>query len=57
MNILQAIENTNKKLRIVGIKTYQLDSQILISEALKENKKNILLNLKKKNSLKKSQLL
>jgi len=52
MNILQAIENTNKKLRIVGIKTYQLDSQILISEALKENKKNILLNLKKKIPLK-----
>ena len=45
MNILQAINNANKKLKERGIKTYHLDSQILISESLKEKKNNILLNL------------
>ena len=48
MNILQAIENSNQKLKAKGIKSYQLDSQILISEALKKDKKYILLNLDKK---------
>ena len=47
MNILQAIGNSNKKLKSIGIKSYQLDSQILIAEALKENKNNIFLNLEK----------
>ena len=47
MNILQAIENSNKKLKSIGIKSYQLDSQILIAEALKQNKNDIFLNLEK----------
>ena len=47
MNIIQAIEITNKKFKARGIKTYQLDTQILISEALKVNKDKILLNLEK----------
>ena len=47
MNILQAINNANKKFKEKGIKTYHLDSQILISEALKVKKNNILLNLEK----------
>ena len=47
MNILQAIENSNKKLKSIGIKSYQLDSQLLIAEALNENKNNIFLNLEK----------
>ena len=47
MNILQAIENSNRKFKSIGIKSYQLDSQILIAEALKEDKNNILLNLEK----------
>jgi len=45
MNILQAINSANKKLKERGIKTSHLDSQILISEALKVKKNNILLNL------------
>ena len=53
MNILQALNNANKKLKEKGIKSYHLDSQILISEALKVEKKNILLNLEKKVSMKK----
>ena len=52
MNILQAMEISNKKFKAKGIKTYQLDSQILISEVLKQNKKNILLNLDKEISTK-----
>ena len=52
MNILQIINKTNKKLKAEGIKTYQLDSQILISEVFKMNK-NILLNLEEKVSKKK----
>ena len=52
MNILQIINKTNKKLKAEGIKTYQLDSQILISEVFKMNK-NILLNLEEKVSNKK----
>ena len=53
MNILQALNSANKKLKEKGIKSYHLDSQILISEALKVEKKNILLNLEKKVSMKK----
>jgi len=52
MNILQAIENSNRKFKSIGIKSYQLDSQILLAEALKENKNNILLNLEKEISTK-----
>ena len=52
MNILNAIESTSKKIKAAGIKSYELDSQILISEALKENKINIFLNLQKEISLK-----
>ncbi len=47
MNILKALNNANQKLKEKGIKSYQIDSQILISEALRENKKNVLLNLEK----------
>jgi len=52
MNIFQIINKTNKKLKAEGIKTYQLDSQILISEVFKMNK-NVLLNLEEKVSKKK----
>tara|TARA_B100001057_G_scaffold332081_1_gene332400 strand:+ start:141 stop:983 length:843 start_codon:yes stop_codon:yes gene_type:complete len=47
MNILQAIDITSKKLKSQGIKSYQLDAQILVSQAFKEKKVNVLLNLKK----------
>ena len=47
MNILQALNDTNKKLKENGIKTHQLDSEILISEALNEKKIHILSNLNK----------
>ncbi len=46
MNILQAIQSANKKFIAEGIITHNLDSEILISEALKKNRNTILLNLK-----------
>ena len=45
MNILNAINNANQKLKEKGIKTYQLDTQILMSKAIKKRKEKILLNL------------
>ena len=45
MNILNAINYANQQLKEKGIETYQLDTQILMSEAIKEKKENILLNL------------
>ena len=45
MNILNAINYANQQLKEKGIKTYHLDSQILMSEAIKKKKENILLNL------------
>ena len=45
MNILNAINYANQKLKEKGIKTYQLDTQILMSKAIKTKKENILLNL------------
>ena len=45
MNILNAINYANQQLKKKGIKTYHLDSQILMSEAIKKKKENILLNL------------
>ena len=45
MNILNAINYANQQLKEKGIKTYQLDTQILMSEAIKKKKENILLNL------------
>ena len=47
MNILQALNDASQKLKEKGIRSYQIDSQILISKALRVNKKNVLLNLKK----------
>ena len=46
MNILNAINYANKQLKEKGIKTYELDTQILMSKAIKKQKKNMLLNLK-----------
>ena len=45
MNILNAINYANQQLKEKGIETYQLDTQILMSEAIKQKKENILLNL------------
>jgi release factor glutamine methyltransferase len=45
MNILNAINNANQQLKEKGIKTYQLDTQILMSKAIKKRKEKILLNL------------
>jgi len=45
MNILNAINYANQQLKEKGIETYQLDTQILMSEAIKKKKENILLNL------------
>ena len=45
MNILVVINYANQQLKEKGIKTYQLDTQILMSEAIKKKKENILLNL------------
>ena len=45
MNILNAINYANQQLKEKGIKTYQLDSQILMSKAIKKKKEKILLNL------------
>ena len=39
MNILNAINYANHQLKEKGIKTYQLDSQILMSEAIKKKKR------------------
>jgi len=46
MNILNAINYANKQLKEKGIKTYKLDTQILMSKAIKKQKENMLLNLK-----------
>jgi release factor glutamine methyltransferase len=46
MNILNAINYANKQLKEKGIKTYELDTQILMSKAIKKQKENMLLNLK-----------
>ena len=46
MNILNAINNANRQLKEKGIKTFQLDTQILMSKAIKKRKEKILLNLK-----------
>ena len=47
MNILNAINYANHQLKEKGIETYQLDSQILMSKAIKKKKEDILLNLEK----------
>ena len=52
MNILNAINYANHQLKEKGIKTYQLDSQILMSEAIKKKKENILLNLEEEIKIK-----
>ena len=52
MNILNAINYANQQLKEKGIKTYQLDSQILMSEAIKKKKENILLNLEEEIKIK-----
>ena len=52
MNFLNAINNASKLLKKKGIKTAQLDSEILMSEATQLNKENIILNLNKKLTLK-----
>ena len=41
MNILNAINYANQQLKEKGIETYQLDTQILMSEAIKKEKKKI----------------
>ena len=46
MNILNAINYANQQLKEKGVKTYELDTQILMSQAIKKKKENILLNLK-----------
>ena len=38
MNILNAINYANKQLKEKGIKTYELDTQILMSKAIKKQK-------------------
>ena len=45
MKILNAINYANQKLKEKGIKTYQLDSEILMSKVIKRKKEDILLNL------------
>ena len=51
MNFLNAINNASKLLKKKGIKTAQLDSEILMSEATQLNKQNFIFNLEKKLSL------
>lgn len=45
MKILNAINYANQKLKEKDIKTYQLDSEILMSKVIKRKKEDILLNL------------
>ena len=45
MKILNAINYANQKLKEKGIKTYQLDTEILMSKVMKRKKEDILLNL------------
>jgi len=47
MNILAAINNANKKLKKNGIKTSQLDCELLMSKVIESKKKDILTNLDK----------
>ena len=46
MNILNAINYDKQQLKEKGVKTYELDTQILMSQAIKKKKENMLLNLK-----------
>ena len=48
MNIQSAIIEGTRVLKDQSIKTADLDSEILMSKAIKKDKKYILLNLKKK---------
>ncbi len=45
MNIFTAINNANKKLQKNGIKTSQIDCELLMSKVIETKKKNILINL------------
>ena len=47
MNIFTAINNGNKVLKKNGIKSSQLDCELLMSKVIKSKKKNILINLDK----------
>ena len=54
MNIHDAIANGNKILKKNNIKSAQLDSEVLMSEAINKDRKYIILNLNKEIKKKKS---